>query len=295
MADLNELLEEAATRAGELSDEIDAASNAIDEMTDRAEKLARRVDEEVEGLRDKLRSLSERFPSAEGELESATGQATSALDGLASRAESLRGEVSGLLETVKTQLQELEEEKARVQTEVQREFQEAGAEVGELDRAVAELSQAIAANLTEAGEAITAFGATLDQARGELAARQAGWAEAVGQLEEAAEEQAERWTEGLSDLLNGQAEALLAATNQMVATHNETMEDLKQRFAVEAREKLVAALDPLRQELTRLGELSASRQDQLHGRAGEILEKVARALPLVDALQAGLRVTERLG
>lgn len=294
MAELNELLEEAATRCGALSDELSDTAAGVRAMADRATGLWDTASGRAEEARRRIRDLSTRLDAVEDGLEKARGEAVGHLDGLGARAVSVRDEVRGLLDQVRAGLDELETHRAEVQDDVDSRMQAAAEDFDQVSVRVRDVGQAVEARLQQGAQAIAELRAAVEAARAETLQRAQTWTEAADALEAAAQEQARRWTAALQGVLADQTTAMVDMANRMLTRHNEVMEELKQAFTADAATRLAATVEPLRERLERLGEVAESRRGDLSARAEESLQRVRAALPLLDELKAAFESSSRL-
>jgi len=294
MADMNELLEEAAGRCSALSDELDDAVSSIKELVERADDVWEAVSKGGDEVHSQLRDLTEKLDSAEGAVENAAGQAQNDLESVGTKAAEVRANVAEMLQKVESDLTELETLKGQLQETLASDGQGLGTDVNDLTAKVQTVREGIARQLQEAGQQIEAFHTALDSARTELVEKQTDWTEAVDRLEEAAREQTQEWITGLQTLLAGQSHAMLNLANRMITNHNQTMEKLKTKFAAEVAQEIAAAITPLRDSLERLGSLAASRSGDLTTRSDEVLQRVRAALPVLDELKTVFESSSRL-
>jgi DNA repair exonuclease SbcCD ATPase subunit len=249
MAELNELLEQAAAEAGELSEEAENTSEVMTQITERATDLVEQVTSKGEEVRQHLRALKDKLAHAEGGVTDARGRADSSLEGLGARASAVREEVGELLEKVKAGLAELETQKARLQDSADTQAQAAEGAFSDLSDHVGDVADAIDQQLVTAHDAITAFRSAVETARTEFTAKKTEWDQAMEKLEEQATEQSLNWADGIHGLLADQATAVVDMTNHLVEVHNTAMEDLKEKFAQEAKAAVANSLQSLREEL----------------------------------------------
>ncbi len=294
MADMNELLEEAAGRCSALSDELDDTVNGIKQLVERANDVWEAVSKGGEEVHGQLRDLAGKLDAAEEAVEGAAGQAVSDLDAVGSKAAEVRANVGELLQKVQADLTELETLKNELQQTLASDGQGVATDVSDLTSKVQTVQQGIAKQLQEAGQKIEAFRASLESARTELVEKQTTWTEAVDRLEEAARQQTQEWVTGLQTLLAGQSHAMLNLANRMITNHNQTMEKLKTKFATEVAQEIAAAITPLRDSLERLGSLGAARSGDVSTRSDEVLQRVRAALPVLEELKTVFETSSRL-
>jgi DNA repair exonuclease SbcCD ATPase subunit len=295
LAELNELLEQAAAESGELTEDAGEASEAIKAVVGRADDLLEEVTSKGETARRHLQSLKDKLSELAAAVTSARGRADSSLETLGTRAVAVKAEVVKLLASVKAGLDELEAEKTRLQNDADTQTQAAQGEFVALSDHVGDLGDSLDQQLVTAHNTITAFRSGVETARMEFMAKKAEWDKAMVELEAQATEQSLNWADGLQELLSGQAKALVESTNHIVEAHNTAMDELKEKFAVEAKGAVAGSLQALRDELVKLGQNASDKQDDLTAKSDQILGKVREAIPVIEQITSVLEpAAERL-
>jgi SMC interacting uncharacterized protein involved in chromosome segregation len=294
MTDLNELLEQAAAEAGELSEEAENTSEVVGALTGRAGDLVEQVTSKGEEVRQHLRALKEKLARAESGVTAARDRADSSLESLGTRAAAVREEVGQFMEKVKKGLEELEAKKTQLQDQVDTQAQATEGTFTELSDHVGDLADSIDHELVTAHNTIAAFRSAVETARVEFTAKKAEWDQAMETLEEQATEQSLTWVDGIQGLLADQATAVVEMTNRLVEVHNAAMDELKEKFAQEAKDAVANSLHSLSEELTNLGQNAADEQDELAAKSDQILGKVREALPIIEQITDALRAADRL-
>jgi uncharacterized protein YydD (DUF2326 family) len=288
MAELNELLDQAAAESGNLSEEADDASDAVEAVVGRADELAEEVTAKGEQARRHLQALKERLSEIAASVSSGRARADSSLETLGTRAAAVKGEVGNLLEAVKRGLDELEAQKARLQADADTQAQAAQGEFTELSNHVGDLGDSLDQELVNAHNTVTAFRSAVETARMEYMQKKAEWDKAMVELEAEATEQSLNWADGLQRLLADQSNAIVEMTNHLVEAHNTAMDELKEKFAVEAKGAVSSSLQALRDELVNLGQNCSAKQDELTAQSDQILGKVREALPVLEQITSVL-------
>jgi hypothetical protein len=288
MAELNELLEQAAGEAASLSEEADGAAESVDTLVAKGNALKEQVTTKAEEARGLLKTLKEALDQAEEGVTAARGRSDTSLADLGTRAGELRAQVTTLLDQVKRSLDELDSQKTRLQDDADSQAQAVEGALSELSTHANEVAEAIDEQLTNAFSTIVAFRSAVETARMELAGRKAAWDQAASELEAQATEQVGVWMDGIQQLLADQATAMVEMTNDVVETHNTAMEELKERFAVQAREAVSSSLDALATELGNLAQNASEEQGTLTAKSDEILGTVRAAVPVIEHLAGAL-------
>jgi chromosome segregation ATPase len=295
MAELNELLEEAAGRAQDLSQDASEAIQGIRKLVDGARDLSETVDQQSQKAVAALRAVADKLDDAESRLESEVGETGNELDALATRAAAVREEVAGVLEQVKDALEKLSQRRQETQDTVDASLQTAAGDVGELGTQVQETSKGLSEHLDEAAEAVGQLRTAVTQAQADLQRKQGEWTRTLNEMALTARTETEFVGKGVTELLTRQTTALLDLGNHVIDEHNKAMDELKSAYAQEAKEKLAPPLQALTAKLEALGELSGNAKEALGTEADGLLGKVAAALPLIEQVKAVLGLTGRLG
>lgn len=295
MAELNELLEEAAVRCGALSDELDDTVSGVRSVVERAGQLWETLSKGGEEARNRFKELLAQIDTAEQGLEQARADAAADLDSLGTKAEAVGQGVRDLLEKVNTGLQELQQHDSQLSQGIDNQVQAVGTDFNDLAGKIQEVQQGVDTQLQQAGQAITDLQTAVGEARNELNEKTNDWTATVDQLETGAQEAARTWTTAIQSLLSDQTTAMLEMANGMLTKHNETMEQLKTKFATEAALQFAAAIEPLRDRLENLVEQAGLRRDELSARSDEALQRVRAAVPVLEQLKTAFETSSRLG
>ncbi len=295
MAEMNELLEQAAAEANDLAGDATEASQAVQALLAKAGALKDEVRGRGTQARQALASLEEVLGAAQGAVVAARGRADSSLANVAQRAGAVREDVAALLARVKGSLEELDAQKGRLVDAVDDEAEALEGAVGVLTTHVNDAAESLNRQLLTAAATIDALRSAVDAARAGFAGKKGEWDHAVEALEAEVLEQSHNWVDGVQKLLADQATALVDLTNDVVDAHNTAMDDLKEKFTMDAPVAVVMALRGLTAELVSLGQNASEEQDALSSQSEQVLAKVREALPLLERLATALdTATERL-
>jgi len=292
---MNELLEEAEGQCSALSDELDTAVAAINSLESKANTLHEHAARGASQVRSRLQALTERLDAAESALESARSEAVSDLDALAEQATAVRTDVSDLLLHVREKLEALQQQEQTLDEAMNESMQAVGTDVSDLGTKVQEAQQSIATQLEEAGQAVDRFGKAVEAAQTALGEKQTELSTALDEFESTAQEKTREWVGALQTVLADQTTAMVDMANRALVKHNETMEALKNAFAVEAAHQVAASIQPLQDSLEMLGQRAADHGATLSARAEEALNRVRGALPVLEELKAAFEQSSRLG
>jgi ABC-type transporter Mla subunit MlaD len=288
MAELNELLDQAATEAGNLSAEIDEASDAVDTLVAKANALKDQVTAKGEEARRMLDSLKDALHQAEETLTSARGRADTSLAELGSRAVEVRGGVTRFLEKVKHSLDELETQKTRLVQDADTHAQSVEGALGELSGHMDGVAQAVDQQLTASFASVHSYRGSVETLRQQLVERKMRWDQRADELEAHATEQALVCVDGVNHVLADQSTAMVEMTNHIVEVHNTAMEDLKEKFATEARQAVATSLQALADELANLAQNAGEEKTNLTSKSDEVLGRVRAAVPILENLATTL-------
>jgi predicted HTH domain antitoxin len=263
-------------------------------MESKAETLQEHASRGVSQVRSRLQALTERLGAAETALESARQDAVSDLDALAEQAAALRTDVSDLLLHVREKLETLQDQEGRLDEAMGESMQAMGTDVSDLGIKVQETQQSIATQLEEAGQAIDTFGKAVEAAQTALGEKQSELSDALDTFESTAQEKTREWVGALQTVLADQTTAMVDMANRALVKHNDTMEALKQAFAVEAAHQVAASIQPLQDSLELLGQRAGEHGTALSAKAEEALGKVRGALPVLEELRLAFEQSSRL-
>jgi chromosome segregation ATPase len=232
--------------------------------------------------------------AAEQALAAARQGATSELDALAGEAGTVRTSVTGLLEHVREQLTALQLQQARLDEAASGRLSGVQEDVNELAEKVQAGQQAVAAELKQAGEAVDRLQDAVHTAHDSLVSQQGELDGVLEALETSATQKASEWVGGIQSLLAAQTTAMVDLANRAIAGHNNTMETLRNAFAVEARDAVTASFAPLQDGLDRLARAAGRQQGLLSAKAQEAVTRVRGIAPVLDALRASFEQSRRL-
>jgi DNA repair exonuclease SbcCD ATPase subunit len=294
MADMNPLLEQAITRCGELSDQLDASGEEVEDAVKAANQLGETLEEDSGELRATIRSLTSRLQKARTDLEDADGKAGTALDMLAGRADAVEGDTDLIVNALK-------EGTANVEDTVTEAFQslEAQADVltGDFERlaeGITDLSQALADHTNDEKAALDTLTDRFDEAYEDLSEKQTEWLNALDRITTDIGEGSQAAARALGDMLRSHATASLAWGNQLVIEHNAVMEALSSVFAEKAPESVEQAVQPLLQELREVVSSAEKHREELSTKGQALLDGLTALIPEIVALTEGLQTTEGL-
>jgi len=299
MADaiLNERLEEAVTRCGELNDEMAETTAAVEAVIAGAEELSQKVESEGDEAHQAFAEVTARLEQVEGQLEEAGADARSRLEALGDAAGETKGKVAELLAKVHAELEELQARQQEQSDGLEDQLEQSGTAATELGEAVGRLQERIGTHLEEAAEAVDEFGQAILAARNEWEDQKNALLDAVSELDDAAGERATACSAAVESLLQAQRAALVdeLANQSLLDAHNRAVETVGGKLEQEAPQKLTEALAPLRDAMTALGELCGESRDGLEERSQQVLSRVQEAIAVMERLVPGFEGTSRLG
>lgn len=294
MAILNELLEEAATRATDLARQADEARASLEAVGAAATKAADTVRGESEEAHRGFQDLGAALESAEDRLEDAGQAAQGDLDDLRVRAAEVRARVAELLVGVNAAASELEAGKERLSGGLAQQLQDAVADSEQAARRLAEVRAAAQKKLEEASAAVRELSEEAAAAAQAIGDGQRQVTEALDELEAAAREQVKAYVDTMDAGLDSTADLRVELGNQLLREHNEAVVAVRQGLTEHAPAQVAAAVEPLKAAVEEVGALCAEGTGALPGRAAEVLEKVAEALETAERLRPALARRERL-
>ena len=291
---MNELLKEAADRATELTKELGEAGAAIEELTEGVQSLSQKVTEEGEDAHRAAEEMASRLTEAEQQLETSTAEAEGALDALAEKARAAQAQVTELLEQVRRSVDELENQKEAAETALETHAEQSTSDFRQLADTVAQVQGDAGERLQSAAAAVADFRAAVDAARAEFDQGKQRFVEAAEDLESVAVARTHEYADAVGAALMTAGQGLLDMGNAVLTAHNEAVVALRRKYAEEAREKLAAALEPLKETIAEVIRLCGDQETELEKRCEGILETVPQAMQLVDRIKPVLAQADRL-
>lgn len=294
---INERLEEAVTRCGELNDEMAETTAAVEAVIDGAEELSQKIAGEGGDAHRALEELGARLAEVEDRMEAAGDGARGRLEGLAAAADESRGAVERLLETLHAELDELRARETALAESVGAHLDQSGAAATAMGEAVAALQERLAALVEQAADEVEAFGDAVLSARQEWDARRRALSDALDALDEAAGEETAAATRAVGALLESQRTALVEelANDGLLGSHNRALAAAGEAFQQQLPGALADAMEPLRASMASLGELCGTSGEDLEERRAQVMAKVEEALAFMERLVPEYAATERLG
>ncbi len=297
MALINELLDEAAQRCQQLSEDSDRTLALLQEVLAGAEEVAATVEAETTQTRDHLADLTTELDEAESTLSSTAGEAGTALEGLEGRAEEVRNTVGALLARVRSALGELSSRQRDLSSRLDQQGGAADQEMEQaLDRA-RELQTLLSGELEKASQAIEGFTEALEAEREEWDARRTSLLEALNALEEGVRAKTEAYASEIADLLDHQRVDVLVqrlANEMLIDSHNQAVDELGLHYEDELPPAAEEACTRLRTAVADLKQLCVEHQQVLRGKWTEIAAKAEQALQTAQSIQPVLQDASRL-
>lgn len=287
MALLNELLEEAAQRCTELTENADRALIVLEETLAGAEQLAETIESATGDTRERLSDLASQMEDAESDLESQANETGSALDALARRAEEAQDGVREVLSRVRTGLETLHAGQQALVDRFNPQTEEAEQQANDALERMAELQKLLGTELESANQAVEAFRQGLDQAREEWEARVKDFGEAFEALDESLREKTSAYSTEIADILDNQRVGVLVErlTNEMlIDSHNAAVDQLGLHYETEVPQAAEEGLARVQEALTGLERVCGEHASALRGKWVEISAKASEARETFAAL-----------
>ena len=294
---INERLEEAVTRCGELNDEMGETSAAVEAVIEGADELSQKIDSEGGDAHRALAELAARLEQVEDRLEGAGESARGRLESLAAASEESRGAVERLLATVHAELDELRARETALGEGLGEHLDGAGSAATGMGEAIGALQERLAALVAQAADEVEAFGDAVLSARQEWDTRRRALMDALDALDEAAGEETAAATQAVEALLQSQREALVddLANEGLLGSHNRALAAAGEAVEERLPETLADAMEPLRESMASLTELCGESRTDLDERRAQMMEKVEQALAFMERLVPAYVRTGRLG
>jgi chromosome segregation ATPase len=299
MADaiINERLEEAVTRCGELNDEMAETSAAVDAVIEHADELSGKIASEGDDAHRAFEEVASKLEQVEEQLEAAGTEARSKLEALGTAAEETKGKVGELLAKVHAEIEELQARETDLAGQLEGELEQTGTAAADMGEAVGTLQEHIGTHLEEAAAAVDEFGQAILAARNEWEEQKNALLDAVADLDESAAEQATACVAAVEALMEAQRVALVddLANQSLLEAHNRAVAAVGAKLEEEVPQKVMDALGPLRDAMSALGEMCDESGEGLEERSQQVLAKVQEAIGLMEQLVPRFESANRLG
>jgi methyl-accepting chemotaxis protein len=294
---LNELLEEAALRCQELSENADRTLTVLEEALAGAEQLADTIDATTTETRDRLSDLATEMENAAGEVADRGDETASALDALARRAQDVQQTVGEVLERVRGGLKALHDGQQALADRFKPDTEAASRQTADALEAMGTLQTLLGEEVAKAGQAVQAFSQTLADEQEEWKTRLTEFGEAFDVLAEGIREKSEAYATEIADILDNQRVGVLVQklTNEMlIDSHNAAVDELGRHYETELPPAAEEELAPLRTALTELARLCGEQAGHLRGKWLEIAGKAGDAKEALAAIAPVLQDAQQL-
>jgi len=292
---LNQLVEDAVSRCGEIADEAGEAASVVDQLGRHLEALKQRLTQEAAGTHRQFQELATRLEQLEGELESRREQAQAGLDALTESAEQARGAASEVLEKVRDGLDGLQSVREQLQATLDGRAQSTQEELNALGERIERTQSALQERLQAASAAIAGLREAVTGAGEELAGSKERMAAAMDSLQSDAKQEVEAYGAAVQEATSSMLQGLQDTANRMLRSHNQAVVALRKKFAEEAVERFEDAVEPLKATLVSLAELCAGEETALLDRSKEIMARAQQATALMEQVAPVLEHAAQLG
>jgi ABC-type transporter Mla subunit MlaD len=291
---LNELIEEATSLCGELSDLSDEGASTIEDLTERVGALSETLSEGGQEVVRRCRDLASQLDTFESDLGAAGGEAKTALDTVVTTSQGVGTRLDEVVEKIRQALADLEAFRTELAGKLADQVEAAQDDYTALTDKVTELRDALTDHATEATDLLDQFGETVAGVRRDLRETMQRVLDAMGELQAVAGDQTQDVGDSLDLLLNAQSTALVDLANRMLTAHNAAVVALRKKLTEEAFTRLAEGVEPLTTAIEALGQLCGDEETALAERSSEILEKVQEALAIMGRINPILELSERL-
>jgi chromosome segregation ATPase len=295
MALMNELLEEAAAKAAQLSQDAGGTDDTIGRIAAAASELEKQLREQADRVHRRYQEVTDRLADVEAEVGEGRDQVSSALDGLGTRSAAARQNVIDLLTSVQAELAQLDEQRQRILERHGTLSEEAEDGLEDLARRFSESQSPIQEGGDEARAAADELRQRVGTANDALEGARDQALEAMNGAESAAWTQTAAVSEALDGFVGDAAQQLVDLGNKLVEEHNQTMEVLQQGIFEAATARVSSSMEPLRTAIEQLTELARSQKEPLGHGAEAVVEAIRAQVALAEALRPVLESAGALG
>jgi uncharacterized protein YoxC len=292
---INELFEEAITRAAELAENADRGSEALGAVVDQAHAMAERVAGEVAQAQGHFQEIAARLLAAEAGLDEAGSAAAGELRALVTQADAVKTHVAAVVGRVESAVAELEAEKARLSAALDQRLEVAEQAFERLAGRLSGLRAAAEERLQGAAAAIADFRGRVASADEVFAEAEQRFFDGLDELTDLARAKAVEYVEAVDAGLDATSDLRVELANRLIEDHNESVVLLREAVAEQAVEEIGHAVRPLRAAVEALAQLCDDEAAAVAAGAAPILDKVEEALQAAARMQPVLDLAQRLG
>jgi len=292
---LNELLEQAASEAVRLTEEVQAAGEVVDATADRAGSLASGAIGETENACGRLNVFGEALGTADQHLESVIQQMVKpALEHVDKSGQEVRAKASHLLEMIRSDLHAFEQEREHMRSDLEKRLQGTHEQFDEVAQAHQKLQATAQERAEAARNAVLELRTAVEQGREQIATAQQAWTAGLDQIEATARAQSAAFVTAVGTLLEDQTTALIGLANAMVTAHNHAMVDVRKKFTEEVPARLEKAAETLTETMDRVRQACEDRTEPVETRTKAVRDAVTAARSALESLRTAAASVEPL-
>lgn len=270
-------LEEAVDALTSFEGETKTAREPLDELAAGTSELTEAVGSEGEKTIEAIEEAQSSLSELRSRLEEAGQEARDQLEEVTGRSSELAGEAGQALEKVKELLAALDAARESMLAAVGEGVQLTQTECQQVSSQVEALQGELNQGLETAFEGIQTFRTAVGEARTRLTASRNHWEEVLSALESAAHEQTAMTQGRLHDLFTRLTASFVAAKNEVITQHNQSMSQMWDNLAEELPQELEPLFESLAETLATLDELRAAHVASIESSCANV-ESLARDL-----------------
>jgi hypothetical protein len=287
-AQLNELLEEAVTRSTAFADHAVEMQHAAHDTGEKVRALGEKVRDESSESHGLFADVVAKLKEAESHLDDGEHKAEAEMSALRTRLDEIEHKVTALVSAAKTGAGELREAKTTIAGDLEgRQHEIDGLFDGGQQKAHA-IEAHVGERLTAMHDALAALQHSVAESQQHLGTAVAGFSENLNQLAQKAQTQTNACVDAVSQAATRAAEALTEAGDQIVKTHNELMELIRDKLDHEIPTQAEAALSKVQEAAEELENLCKTSDELLPGLVEEILKRVGDLAELTERVEPTL-------
>jgi DNA repair exonuclease SbcCD ATPase subunit len=242
---LNELLEEAITRANELADEAVEAGQEAAAVLQRAQGLRDETERQAEEAHERFRALQEQLEDALREREEIGTETTTALEAARRRAGTVEKDVAELLEASRRSLAALEQQRQHLREAFAERIRETQGKASRLTRELQDVEQAAAAGLSAASEALGRLGQQVHETHQALVHARDEWGVSTRELAKAVQVEVQQLQAKRTRVMGDHAARLDDLKQRLASEHNKAVGTLLEALGDDAADELATRFKPL--------------------------------------------------
>jgi len=285
MAEMNVMLEEAASKTSELSVEADQTTHAIDQMLRRAKEAGDRIAAESERNHALLEALTGKFEQMRHDLTNKAGTTKTHIEGLKSKANEVHKHVGDFLTNVKHALDDLTQHKQEVHSHIDSESHAKESQVQTWIGKILHLEESTNSHHEQTTTHLNEHHQKLEHARTAVQDSQHQFDGHTEQLHSHAQEKHNDLLQAFQGFISTGEHKVEETVNGLVHKGEETLGHLTQQFGGDAVQKLLENVPGLSDPMEALGKVAHGFQETFGDKFQAVTDKISGITDIVDKIK----------